>query len=48
MCDLTWLTFESVKPHKLLKNLGAFSENAKGSNSSTKIKKIKILLLYHG
>jgi hypothetical protein len=30
-------------PHKLLKNLGALSEYAKCSQSSTKIKKIEIL-----
>jgi hypothetical protein len=31
-------------PHKLLKNLGALSEYAKCSQSSTKIKKLKYLL----
>jgi hypothetical protein len=36
-------------PHKLLKNLGALSEYAKCSQSSTKnIKKIEILTLYPG
>jgi hypothetical protein len=35
-------------PHKLLKNLGALSEYAKCSQSSTKIKKIEIRTLYPG
>jgi hypothetical protein len=35
-------------PHKLLKNLGALSEYAKCSKSSTKIKKNEILTLYPG
>jgi hypothetical protein len=35
-------------PHKLLTNLGAFSEYAKCSQSSTKVNKNEILTLYPG
>jgi hypothetical protein len=40
------LTLES--PHKYLKNLGSLSEYAKRSQSSTKIKKMYIRILYLG
>ncbi len=39
-------TFTLFSPRKLLNNLGALSEYAKCSQSLTKMKKIKILILY--